>query len=184
MQENFDIFFEMCIRHEGGFSDDQDDNGNNQGDGYGNMGSTMYGVTAKNWGKYTGKPAPPEVMKAITREEVRPFAKEWYWDVVKADALPVGIDIALCDHAYNAGPRPAVKCLQRAVMAEADGIIGKMTIAAAHNMNPEEVVLNFKEQRQKQYESFNQGKYITGWTNRNNETTEKALDLIRKSKAS
>lgn len=182
MKNNFDVFFEMCIRHEGGFTDDQDDNGNKQGDGYGNMGSTMYGVTAMNWGKYTGKPAPPEVMKAITREEVKPFAKEWYWDAVKADLLPVGIDIAITDHAYNAGPRPAVKCLQRAVMAKADGIIGKMTIAAAHDMKLEEVVLNFKDQRQKHYNKIGQEKYISGWTNRNNETTEKALELIKEFK--
>lgn len=184
MKENFEIFFDMCIAHEGGFTDDQDDNGNNQGDGHGNKGSTMWGVTAYNWAKYTGKPAPIEVMKKLTKADVMPFAKEWYWDQVKADLLPHGIDVALTDMAYNAGNRPAVKLLQRAVAATDDGLIGKMTIAAAHDMKPEQVVLNFRDQRQKYYDSLGQEKFIRGWTNRNEQTTEKALEIIEKSSAS
>ena len=86
----------------------------------------MWGVTAYNWAKYTGKPAPIEVMKKLTKADVMPFAKEWYWDQVKADLLPHGIDVALMMMAYNAGNRPAVKIyLQRAVAATDDGLIGK-----------------------------------------------------------
>ena len=144
----------------------------------------MWGVTAYNWAKYTGKPAPIDVMKKLTKEDVMPFAKEWYWDAVKADLLPHGVDIALCDMAYNAGNRPAVKLLQRAISASDDGLIGKMTIAAAHDMKPDQVVLNFKDQRQKYYDSLGQDRFIRGWTNRNEQTTEKALEVIEKSSAS
>ena len=33
------MFFDMLIKHEGGFTDDQRDNGNAKGDGHGNEGS-------------------------------------------------------------------------------------------------------------------------------------------------
>ena len=70
MQKNWEMFFDMLIKHEGGFTSDERDSGNAKGDGHGNKGSTMLGVTAWNWAKYTGKPAPMEVMKALTKEDV------------------------------------------------------------------------------------------------------------------
>ena len=91
--------------------------------------------------------------------------------------MPCGVDIALCDMAYNAGNRPAVKLLQRAISAHDDGLIGKMTIAAAHNMKPEQVVLNFKDQRQKYYDGLGQERFIRGWTNRNEQTTVSAFTI-------
>ena len=73
MKENWKDFFDMLIGHEGGFTDDVHDGGNKKGDGHGNEGSTMWGVTAWNWAHYTGKPAPKEVMKALKKEDVEEF---------------------------------------------------------------------------------------------------------------
>ena len=75
MKENWKDFFDMLIGHEGGFTDDVHDSGNKKGDGHGNEGSTMWGVTAWNWAHYTGKPAPKEVMKALKKEDVEEFIK-------------------------------------------------------------------------------------------------------------
>ena len=70
MKKNWEAFFEMLIHHEGGFTDDTRDSGNKKGDGHGNDGSTMLGVTAYNWARYTGKPAPkPPVVMAPPRME-------------------------------------------------------------------------------------------------------------------
>ena len=49
MKENYDTFFDELIKHEGGFTDDYRDPGNQRGDGHGNKGSTNLGVTAKVW---------------------------------------------------------------------------------------------------------------------------------------
>ena len=73
MKENWNDFFDMLIGHEGGFTDDVHDGGNKKGDGHGNEGSTMWGVTAWNWAHHTGKPAPKEVMKALKKEDVEEF---------------------------------------------------------------------------------------------------------------
>jgi lysozyme family protein len=45
MKENYDTFFDELIKHEGGFTDDERDPGNQRGDGHGNRGSTVLGVT-------------------------------------------------------------------------------------------------------------------------------------------
>ena len=46
MKKNFDHCLEMLLHHEGGFTADKFDPGND-GDGYGNQGSPNLGVTAK-----------------------------------------------------------------------------------------------------------------------------------------
>ena len=104
MKENFDAFFDELIKHEGGFTDDERDPGNPRGDGHGNKGSTNLGVTAIVWAAWTGKPAPIEVMKQLTKEDIKPMYKAKYWDAVQGDHLPSGVDISVADFGVNAGP--------------------------------------------------------------------------------
>ena len=104
MKENYDTFFDELIKHEGGFTDDERDPGNQRGAGHGNRGSTNLGVTAKVWAEWTGKPAPIEVMKQLTKDDIKPMYKARYWDVVQGDHLPSGVDISVADFGVNAGP--------------------------------------------------------------------------------
>ena len=130
MKENYDTFFDELIKHEGGFTDDERDPGNQRGDGHGNRGSTNLGVTAKVWAEWTGKPAPIEVMKQLTKDDIKPMYKARYWDAVQGDHLPAGVDISVADFGVNAGPSRAAKRLQRVVMATQDGKIGAKNLIA------------------------------------------------------
>ena len=127
MKENYDTFFVELIKHEGGFTDDDRDPGNQRSDGYGNRGSTNLGVTAKVWAEWTGKPAPIEVMKQLTKDDIMPMYKARYWDAVQGDHLPSGVDISVADFGVNAGPSIVAKRLQRVVIATQDGKIGSKT---------------------------------------------------------
>ncbi len=179
MQENWEMFFEMLIKHEGAFQDDQRDSGNAKGDGHGNEGSTMWGVTAWNWAKYTKKPAPKDVMKALTKADVKPLYKKNYWDIIYCDKLPSGIDISVADLCVNAGPSRAAKILQKIVGAKQDGKIGNKTIAAVYDRQPKEILDNYYYGRQKFYEGLDDFKhYGKGWTRRNKETLELALSIV------
>ena len=84
-------------------------------------------MTAKVWAEWTGKPAPIEVMKQLTKDDIKPMYKARYWDVVQGDHLPSGVDISVADFGVNAGPSRAAKRLQRVVMATQDGKIGSKT---------------------------------------------------------
>ena len=179
MKKNWEPFFEMLIAHEGGFTDDQRDSGNRKGDGHGNEGSTMLGVTSYNWSKYTDKPAPKEVMKKLTVDDVKPLYKKNYWDAIKADDLPSGVDVSCADLCVNAGPRRAAKILQRAVSATADGAIGPQTVAAVYDFDAIDVLHKYYDGREKFYRGLDDYKiYGNGWSRRNTETLEKALELV------
>lgn len=178
MKKNWGAFFNMLIAHEGGFTDDQRDSGNRKGDGHGNTGSTMLGVTAYNWSKYTGKPAPAEVMKQLTVDDVAPLYKTNYWDAIKADDLPSGVDVSCADLCVNAGPRRAAKVLQKSVGAKADGKIGPQTMAAVSLQTAPEILQNYYDERERFYRSLKDYKVFgKGWSRRNKETLEKALEL-------
>ena len=179
MRENFDAFFDELIKHEGGFTDDPRDNGNKRGDGHGNVGSTMLGVTAYVWAEWTGKPAPIEVMKQLTKDDVKPLYKAKYWDVVRGDDLPSGVDISVADFCVNAGPSRAAKRLQRVVMAAQDGKIGPKTLTMVFTMPAETLLEKYAEAREAYYRSLKTFEiYGRGWLRRNNEVLEKAKTMV------
>jgi lysozyme family protein len=53
-----------------------------------------------------------------------------YWNAVRGDELPAGVDLAVYDGAVNSGPAQATKWLQRALGVAVDGHIGEATLRA------------------------------------------------------
>lgn len=124
MKETFDESLKLLLRHEGGYVDHPKDPG----------GMTNLGVTRKAWAAYVKKDisAVTEAeMRALTPAAVAPFYYTEYYVKCGADRLPAGLDHAVFDFAVNSGVSRAVKFLQGAVGAAADGVIGPATLAAA-----------------------------------------------------
>lgn len=179
MKHNFDPFFDELIKHEGGFTDDPRDPGNQREDGFGNAGSTNLGVTAQVWSEWTGKPSPKSVMRDLTKDDIKPMYKSKYWDAVKGDNLPSGVDISVADFGVNAGPRRAAKRLQRVVMAAQDGKIGPKTLAMVFDMEPSVLLEKYAAQREAYYRSLETFYiYGRGWLRRNREILKKSLEMI------
>jgi len=161
MNANFDFSFEHLIKSEGGYVWDKDDAG----------GETNLGVTVGAWSAYLGRPIKPGEMKALTKSDVKPFYKKMYWDKVRGDDLPKGVDYAVFDFAVNAGPGQAAKFLQQAVGAVADGDIGPGTMALVNKIAPTELLQKFSKQKELFYNGIvernqTQQKFLKGWMNR------------------
>ena len=161
MNANFDMSFDRVMQSEGGYVWDKDDAG----------GETNLGVTIGAWGAYLGRAIQPGEMKALTKDAVKPFYKQMYWDKVRGDDLPVGVDYAVFDFAVNAGTSRAAKFLQRAVGAVDDGAIGPGTMALVAKITPGKLLENFAEQKEAFYNTLaeknpTQQKFLKGWLNR------------------
>lgn len=65
-----------------------------------------------------------------------------YWDRVRADELPAGLDLAV-----NSGPLRAVRMLQAILDVGADGVVGPKTLAAARAANVAEIVAKLCDAR-------------------------------------
>lgn len=117
----FQTALAAVLRHEGGFADHPDDPG----------GATMMGITRATLAEWRGRPVTRDEVRALSRAEAAAIYRARYWDRIRADELPAGLDLAVFDLAVNSGPGRAVRLLQRVLAVPADGLIGPRTLAAA-----------------------------------------------------
>ena len=126
MRENFDACLAHLLKHEGGFVNHPSDPG----------GVTNLGVTQEVWEDWIDRTVSEENMKALTPAKVAPLYREMYWDRIKGDKLPAGVDYCVFDAAVNSGVSRAAKWLQTTVGAVADGAIGEQTLRQVLLTNP------------------------------------------------
>lgn len=177
MKENWDKAFELVIAHEGGFTNDERDPGNKLPDG--RKGCTMLGCTQANWEAHIGKKVTQDDMKALDKNDVKPLYKKNYWDAVCGDQLPAGTDYAAFDFAINAGPRAAVKLLQKAVGAVADGAMGPATMRAINSVSPLDLLPKFSKAKEDFYKSLPTfAVYGKGWLKRVADVEAKASTMV------
>ena len=169
MKENFDKCLEMLLSHEGGFVNHPEDPG----------GITNLGVTKKVYDEWTGRESTEQEMRDLTPEDVAPIYKKNYWDRVKGDSLPSGLDWACFDWAVNSGSGRPAKAVQRAVGATQYGAIGPQTLGLIMEKDPEEIINYVYGVRQDFYKSLKTFEtFGRGWTRRNKETLHQALEMI------
>jgi lysozyme family protein len=128
MRDNWEDCFKMVLQHEGGFVDHPKDPG----------GMTNLGVTRLAWQGYLNRDVTEAEMRALTPNIVKPFYKAMYWDKIKGDDLPAGVDYAAYDLAVNSGVGRAAKYLQQIAGVTADGAIGPKSMAAIAVCDPTE----------------------------------------------
>ena len=177
MISNWQQAFKQMLASEGGFTDDERDNGNKLPDG--RKGSTMLGVTQFNWEQHVGHQVTHDQMRKLTPADVEPLYKKKYWDVVRADELPSGIDYLVFDMGVNAGPGRSIKLLQAAVGVPADGGFGPMTMAAVLAADPVKLIDDFSQAKEDFCRSLNDfSVYGTGWLNRVAAVKQKASSMV------
>jgi len=166
---NYDKCLETILHHEGGYVNHPKDPG----------GETNLGVTKRVYEDWGGT----KDMKDLLVEDVAPIYKKNYWDRVKGDDLPAGLDLCVFDFGVNAGTGRSAKYLQTLIGTTADGGIGPNTLKKladyidTHGL--EETIKEFQEDRQDYYEKLSTFKtFGRGWTRRVDETTELALSMV------
>ena len=168
MQENWNDSFAAVLKHEGGFVNNPKDPG----------GMTNLGVTRSAWESYLNRSVTEAEMRALTPDTVKPFYKAMYWDKIKGDQLPAGVDYAAYDLAVNSGTGRAAKYLQEIAGVFADGVIGPKSLEAIKSCDPEQTVdalcdmrLDFLK-RLPTFETFGKG-----WSRRVAEVKDKASGM-------
>lgn len=169
MKSNFEECMARLLHHEGGYVDHPDDPG----------GETNLGVTRAVYEQYAGRQVMDGEMEGLTHDDVYPIYKENYWDRVRGDDLPSGVDWAVFDWGVNSGTSRAAKALQRIIGVEQDGGIGPMTLQAVASIEPVDIVDQMHYMREEFYRSLSTfDTFGRGWLRRNDETKEQALGLI------
>ncbi len=166
----FDVALAEILRHEGGWVDHPKDPG----------GATNRGVTLATLSDWLGRTATKAEVKALTVADVAPIYRERYWNAVKGDDLPAGVDLMVFDVAVNSGPGRAAKFLQEVAGAAADGKIGPATLAKVTALHPLAVIEGMAQRRERFYRGL--GTFDTfgrGWMKRLADVTAKAKEMAQ-----
>lgn len=126
MKSNYVIVQPWILAYEGGYVNHPKDPG----------GATNQGITQKTYDAFrrrVGKPTRSvKQLEAVERDTIY---RQQYWDVIRGDDLPSGVDAAVYDFAVNSGPSRAASYLQAVVGVKQDGVIGLQTLDAVDKMD-------------------------------------------------
>ena len=168
MEHNFDYCLRTMLKSEGGYSNHSQDPG----------GMTNFGVTKRVYDEFYETDADEETMRNLKEAEVKPIYFENYWSRCRCDDLPTGVDLQTFDIAVNSGSGRAGRILQTVVGATIDGGIGEKTLAAVAKMEPSDIIRAMGVERELFYRDLKAfDTFGNGWLNRNNHTTEIALEM-------
>jgi lysozyme family protein len=168
MKENWDNCFAMVLKHEGGFVNHPKDPG----------GMTNLGVTKAAWEAWLVRTVTESDMRALTPEKVKPFYKAMYWNKIKGDDLPSGVDYAAYDLAVNSGTGRAAKYLQRIAGVADDGVIGPRSLEAIKKCDAEDTVNKICDMRMDFLKGLNTfDTFGKGWAIRVNDVRAKASSM-------
>jgi lysozyme family protein len=169
MKSNWQKSFELMLKSEGGYVNNPADPG----------GRTNLGVTQATWESWVGRPSDEAEMRSLTADKVEPLYKKKYFDAVRGDELPVGLDYLVFDFAVNAGPGRAIKVMQSAVGVTPDGGFGPLTMAAVKAIDPVELINKFSQAKEDFYRSLAQFPVFgKGWLNRVADVKTKANSML------
>ena len=169
MQSNWDNSFKLMLKSEGGFVNHPSDPG----------GMTNLGVTKATWENWVGRESDEAEMRGLTPEKVEPLYKKKYFDAVRGDELPMGLDYLMFDFAVNAGAGRAIKTLQTAVGVTPDGGFGPMTMAAVQATDPVDLIERFSQAKEDFYRSLTTfATFGKGWLNRVADVKVKASAML------
>lgn len=170
MRSNFDKALASVLVHEGGYVNHPKDPG----------GATNKGVTQAVYDDWRqDKGLARRSVRDIAPVEVMAIYKLLYWDRVKGDELPAGVDYCVFDFAVNSGVNRAARFLQRAVGVAEDGQLGPVTLKAVAAAEPRCLVDAISFARL----SFLKGlthfsTFGKGWTRRVEDVRAKAKALL------
>ena len=146
-------------------------------------GPTKFGITiydiglreglnpTKNWSKLR------TMVKNLTIEEALNIYKTKYWNGLKADELPSGIDCIIVDFMITSGTN-SVKVTQELLDLTVDGKFGPKTLKALKEQDAKSFIIGFSERRRNYYKGLKNKKFDEGWQNRANKCEKYCLGII------
>jgi len=170
MKENFAASLAAVLVHEGGYVFDPADPG----------GETNRGITKAvydDWRIAHG--IPRQNVRLLSQFETEAIYRKLYWDAIRGDQLPSGVDYCTFDFAVNSGVNRASRYLQRAAGVTDDGQIGPMTLAAVDAKPAGEMIDAVCDGRLaflKQLPTFDH--FGHGWTTRVNDVRAMAKGMV------
>jgi lysozyme family protein len=157
--------------HEGGYSNHPADPG----------GPTNWGITLADARRYWKGDAAADDVRRMPQSVARKIYRERYWNALRCDDLPAGVDYAVFDYGVNSGVGRAGKVLRRVLgLPDNTSAVTDAVIGAANNADAVRTVSAICAERMaflKRLKTF--GVFGRGWTRRVASVEAAALAMAR-----
>ncbi len=168
MKRNFAKALDHVLENEGGYVDHPRDPG----------GATNMGITQAALSRWRKRTVSKSDVKTLSRREAGSIYRANFWNAVRGDELPSGVDYCVFDAAVHSGPQRAIRWLQTELGVRVDGLIGPLTLAGAGTADPATLIREFCRRRLR----FMQGlrtwaTFGRGWSRRMKTVQTSALIL-------
>lgn len=169
MRSSLPTALALIRQHEGGYVDHPRDPG----------GCTNLGITIHAFRRHIRPGGTCADLRRLTWPQAAEIYTQHYWHAARGDELPAGIDVSVADMAVNAGPRNAIRLLQKALRVTSDGQLGPITLGAARAREPLALVDAYAAMRLAYYKDRKTWRtFGRGWAARNEATRRAARALI------
>lgn len=122
----YDESLRLVLKYEGGYTNHPADPG----------GPTNWGITINDARMYWKKNATAQDVKVMPLSVAKTIYKARYWDVLRCDELPPGLDYTIMDYGVNSGVGRSGKVLRRALgLPDNTSVVTDQVIAAVRKAN-------------------------------------------------
>ena len=171
MQSTYDECLKRVLAHEGGYTNDPRDPG----------GPTNFGITLYDYRKYVKPGATAADVHHMSLVEAKSIYRSKYWDALRCDDLPAGVDYSVFDYGVNSGIGRAGKALRRVLgLSDADWRIAAEVITALTKCDTSKVIIAINDERLQFLKSLRTwNAFGVGWGRRVAEVKAFSLELAR-----
>ena len=169
---NFTRCLHEVLHMEGGFSDDPRDPG----------GMTNLGITRAELADVRRVPVASiteEMMKAMTLDEASGIYQTRYWNALRCEDVPLGVDLMVFHFGVNAGNGTSARVLQGLVGCSVDGIVGRQTVIATCRTDAAKLIDDLAAAQLEHYRTLEKfPTFGAGWVSRVNRAQEVAKRMV------
>ena len=137
MKDIYDDSLRRVLAHEGGYTNHPSDPG----------GPTNWGITIHDARAYWKRDADAADVRAMPKEVAKRIYKSKYWDAMRCDELPAGVDYAVFDFGVNSGISRSLKFLEAIAGVPQDGKPDDVLIRTVANLPPAPVITELCDKR-------------------------------------
>lgn len=170
VRSTYDAALARLLTHEGGYSNHPSDPG----------GPTNFGITLGDYRRYVKGNATADDVKAMALGEAKRIYRAKYWDALRCDDLPAGVDNAVFDYGVNSGVGRSGKVLRRCLdLPDDTNLVTDLVVSAAMRADARKLVTAICDERLRFLQSLRTwGVFGKGWGRRVAEVRAFSLSLV------
>lgn len=170
-KETYDESLKAVLEWEGGYTNDAADPG----------GPTNWGITIFDARMYWKADASAADVRQMPLSVAKEIYRSKYWDALRCDEMPPGVDYCVFDYGVNSGISRSAKVLQRLLGVMVDGKIGNETLEALMEADPKKIISDMCDERLAFLQGLSTwGTFGNGWGRRVRGVRQISLGMVNK----